>query len=99
MEETGQDVTKVLLDAPSHGFYRHVDGICWENQTPEATKMLLDLMRRLIKHQDKKAKMGTRKLTQLIISYIQHKRAERWAQCRSDAQDMRGWDEMKSGHK
>ena len=99
MEDTGQDVTKVLLDAPSHGFYRHVDGICWENQTPEATKMLLDLMRRLIKHQDKKAKMGTRKLTQLIISYIQHKRAERWAQCRSDAQDMRGWDEMKSGHK
>ena len=49
MEDTGQDVTKVLLDAPSHGFYRHVDAICWENQTPGVTKMLLDLMRRLIK--------------------------------------------------
>ena len=33
-EEAGQDVTKVLLDAPSHGFYRHVDDISWENRVP-----------------------------------------------------------------
>ena len=98
MEEMGQDhVANVSCDAPPHGFYRHVDDICWKNQTPEATKMLLDLFRRFIKHEDKKAKTGTRKLTHLFVSYVQYKKTERWAQCRYDAKGIRGWEETKNG--
>ena len=99
MEEMGQDVANVSCDAPPHGFYRHVDDICWKNQTPEVTKMLLDLFRRFIKHDDKKAKTGTRKLIHFFVSYVQYKKTERWAQGRSDAKDIRGWEEMKSDHK
>ena len=72
MTEMGQgDVS------PGSSFYSCVDTLCWNKQTRTTTKKLLDLMMRLIQHQQNKEKRSMKRMTALFLKYIRQVRCDR----------------------
>ena len=70
--------------APGSNFYGCMDTLCWNKQTRSTTKKLLDLMMRLIQHQQKKERRSVKRITALFVKYIRKVRHDRLATLRGE---------------